>query len=60
MSDKLLLMKQRQPIIFGTPETLISDGTVSAFFSSEKVRFDAETGRFGISGYNSDRRNNAP
>jgi iron complex transport system ATP-binding protein len=48
MSDKLLLMKQRQPVIFGTPETLISDGTVSAFFSSEKIQFDAETGKFGI------------
>jgi iron complex transport system ATP-binding protein len=48
MSDKLLLMKQNQPIIDGTPETLISDGTVSAFFSNEKVCFNAESGKFEI------------
>jgi iron complex transport system ATP-binding protein len=48
MSDKLLLMKQNEPIISGTPETLISDGTISTFFSNEKVQFNAETGKFKV------------
>ncbi|MDR2385466.1 MAG: ABC transporter ATP-binding protein [Tannerella sp.] len=51
ISDNLLLMKQKQSIISGIPKTLISDGTVSTFFSNEKVWFDAETGKFKGSRY---------
>jgi iron complex transport system ATP-binding protein len=48
MSDKLLLMKQNQPLVNGAPETLISDGTISTFFSNDKVRFHAGSGKFEI------------
>jgi iron complex transport system ATP-binding protein len=47
-SDKLWLMKPGSQITAGFPKELVANGSVSAFFSSERVRFDAATGRFGI------------
>jgi iron complex transport system ATP-binding protein len=45
-SNKLWLMKIGHQLITGSPQELVSNGTISAFFSNETVRFDAETGKF--------------
>jgi iron complex transport system ATP-binding protein len=48
MSDRLLLMKPHQPILSGTPKELVSNGSISDFFSNEKVRFDSESEKFVV------------
>jgi iron complex transport system ATP-binding protein len=49
ISDTLWLMKTDNQIITGSPEKLISDGSVSTFFNNDNVTFDISGKRFVLS-----------
>lgn len=47
-ADKIWLMASGKPIVSGTPEDLVLDGSFADFFDRENTRFDASNGSFSF------------
>ena len=45
LSDQLWLLKKQGGIVCGTPEDLVLDNSISSYFGTENIGFDALTGR---------------
>jgi len=45
MSDCLWLQDNKRPMIYGTPEDLILNGSFAAFFDKKDITFDSSTGK---------------
>lgn len=48
MGDRLWLQQRMSPMICGTPEDLILNGSFGSFFSKEGIVFDPSTGKLNI------------
>lgn len=47
-ADKIWLMAKEKPVIMGTPEDLVLEGSFAGFFDKDNARFDASTGSFSF------------
>ena len=45
MCDRLWLMEKRRPVVCGTPEDLILNGSFATFFQKEGITFEPSTGK---------------
>ena len=45
LSDQLWLLKKHEGIVCGAPEDLVLDNSISSYFGTENIGFDALTGR---------------